>query len=147
VAKPAASLARTEDIVFHLYGVLLWQQSIESPAVPAQKIGEYLRDILGEERMKMLEDWPSDMQNKAAFLAEAAYEHVEEKSLPDVLSGLLRELDLRIGKQALVDVRTKLREAEQSGDRERARSLLSLASTHQKRITETQSAHRTFILR
>jgi DNA primase len=147
VTKAPPTLARTEDIVFHLYGVLLWQQSIESPSIKPQTLSAYLGDILSEERIQTLEDWPADMKNKAAFLAEAAYEHTEEKAFPDTVAALLRELDLRVGKQSLMDTRALLAEAERVGDRERARELLTLASTHQKRITSTQSAGRTFILR
>jgi DNA primase len=145
--KKLPALARTEDIVFHLYGVLLWQQSIEAPLVSSEKLRTYLGDILSQERLVTLEDWPPDMKNKAAFLAEAAYEHAEEKTFPETLSALLRELDLRVGKESLVDIRSKLREAERIGDREQTQTLLTLASTHQKRITNTESADRTFILR
>jgi DNA primase len=142
VASPASQeppretrLARLEDIVFHLWGVLLWQKSLESPHISPSKLGSYLTEILGDGRIRTLEDWPLDIQNKAAFLAEAAYEEHNERAMREALSALLTELEARAGKQSLSSVRSELALAERAGDRSRANELVLQASEYQKRLT------------
>jgi hypothetical protein len=140
----APSVARTEDIVFHLYGVLLWLQSIESPHIPPKTLGTHLVEVLGEARMQTLEDWPAEQKNKAAFLAEAAFTDVNQKTSRERVAHLLRELEARIQKNILGVVRTSLREAERLGDRTRQADLLSQASEVQKKIREIDSMERRF---
>lgn len=136
--------ARLEDIVFHLWGVLLWQKSFESPTISPSKLGSYLTEILGDGRIRTLEDWPADMQNKAAFLAEAAYEDINERTMRDKLASLLHELEARTEKQTLTQIRGELGDAEKAGDRTRTNELIQLASEHQKRIAVAGSAERIF---
>lgn len=138
--------ARLEDIVFHLWGVLLWQKSFESPHISPSKLGSYLTEILGDGRIRTLEDWPADMQNRAAFLAEAAYEDMNERTLRDALQSLLHELESRTGKQTLASIRGELSAAEKAGDRTRTDELIKLASEHQKHIAAAQGTARTFVL-
>jgi DNA primase len=147
-ATPAAArFARLEDIVFHLWGVLLWQKSLESPHVSPSRLGSHLTEILGDGRIRTLEDWPADMQNRAAFLAEAAYEDTNPKALREVLEALMRELDTRIGKQFLASIRAELVEAERAGDRTRADALLREASERQKKMGKAGSEEGKYALK
>ncbi len=145
-APQSTKFARLEDIVFHLWGVLLWQQSLESPHVSPGKLAAHLADILGDGRIRTLEDWPPDMQNKAAFLAEAAYEETNPKAFREILAALLRELDTRTGKQYLASIRAELMEAERRGDRDRATELLREASERQKKMGAVGTEARTYAL-
>jgi DNA primase len=146
VPPAAPTFVRVEDIVFHLWGVLLWQKSIESPHISPSKLGSYLTEILGDGRIQTLEDWPADMQNRAAFLAEAACEDMSERTMRDTLASLLHELEMRTGKQTLTRIRSELTEAERTGDRTRASELLSEAHEQQMRIARAESGTRTFVL-
>jgi hypothetical protein len=143
---PTPKFARLEDIVFHLWGVLLWQKSFESPHISPSKLGSYLTEILGDGRIQTLEDWPADMQNRAAFLAEAAYDDSNPRTIRDTISALLHELESRTHKQTLAHVRNELTDAEKAGDRSRVDELLHTAHEHQKRIAVAGSSERTFVL-
>lgn len=143
----APTPARAEDVVFHLTGVLLWQQSIESPLILPSLLGAHLRDILGEERIRILEDWSPEDKNKAAFLAERAYEDGNEKTMVETLEVLLRELKASTLRAALRETRADLVGAERAGDTALRDSLLTIANDIQRRLVQAESTEgRTFIL-
>jgi DNA primase len=133
------SFARTEDIVFHLKGVLLWLWSTASPPIIPDILGLYLTEILGAERMQTLDDWSAEDKNKAAFLAEAAHGEQHEKVVKETIRHLLRELHVRLLKEALTTIRHTLTDAEHRGDRTVQSTLLARAAELQKRLGTTPS--------
>ncbi len=139
--------ARTEEIVRYLFGILLWQHSIESPRILPTLLDTHLRDILGEERIRTLEDWSSEEKNKAVFLVEAVYADGNEKTLLETVEILLRELQVRILRALLKETRSELIAAEQGGDTARKADLIGRANDVQRRLIRTESTEgRTFIL-
>ena len=143
----ATKSARTEDIVFHLYGMLLWQQSSPSPLISPDILGAYLQELLGEGRIRTLEDWSPEEKNKAVFLVEQAYETVEGKVIKTLTQDLLRELKARILRASLAETRKELANAERIGDTTLRDSLLSLCNTIQQRLrTEEKTNEQEFVL-
>jgi hypothetical protein len=132
---------RTEDVVFHLVGVLLWQQSVESPHILPSLLRAYLQDILGDERIQLLDDWSDEDKNKAAFVAEHAYgEDADGKQVREAAQTLLRELSLRTLRTMITDVRKDLKDAEQKGDSALQQSLLGIANDLQKKLRTRETA-------
>ena len=140
VLKPQ-EFRRTEDVVFHLVGVLLWQQSVESPHIVPALLRAYLQDILGDERIQLLDDWSDEDKNKAAFVAEHAYgEDADGKQVREAAQTLLRELSLRTLRTMITDVRKDLKDAEQKGDSALQQSLLGIANDLQKKLRARETA-------
>ncbi len=136
-AKAVAIPARTEDIVSHLYGMLLWLQSIPSPHISPSILGSYLKDILGDDRMKSLEDWSPEDRNRAIFLAEHAHGESRERDIKETVGRLLSELEDRTTRALLAETRKELREAERIGDNTHRDTLLKIANEIQRKLTTT----------
>lgn len=137
---------RSDDVVSLLYGVLLWQESIPTPHISPSQLGHYLKDILGEERMKALEDWSAEEKNKAAFIAERTFGEERDKDMKLTIERLLLELWQRILHVSLKEVRQDLAQAEKEGDGTLQNTLLSLASDIQRRIAKGNAEEQRFTL-
>lgn len=124
-------LKRPEDLVAHLLGVLLWQESEESPALDAGVLRTRLEAILGPASMQDLLDWPQERQSEAVFRAERVYTE-DTKGLKDSVGRLLRELHEATVRHELARAGERIKQAEASRDEEGVR----LALTEAGRISE-----------
>lgn len=138
--------ARTEDIVGYLFGVVLWQKSAQPPYIEPGILGGHLKDILGEDRIRTLEDWPEEEQNKAIFLAERTADSLSEKEQKGAVEGLLSELHKRTLRASLTACRNELTSAERSGDTALRDSLLGLAGEIQQRLSKEETDPKIFIV-
>lgn len=120
------SFKREEDVVTHLYGVLLWQQGEEAPTLKVSSLKESLELVLGHDSMQSLLDWPEERKNEAIFKAEAAYP--DTRSLGDDTIRMLHELYIGELRRRLAHARERLREAEKNLDTEAQTRELALCS-------------------
>lgn len=109
---------RAEDLMQHLLGILLWQESEETPRIDIPRLRQALESILGRDSMQDLLDWPETKKNEAVFKAEGVYTNEQGSLVPELnrLLGELKELEL---KRKLLRATHDLKEAERTGDHEK----------------------------
>ena len=138
-------LRRPEDVLMHVYGILLWQEHEEAPSVAVSELRENLELVLGRDSMQSLLDWPLERKNEAIFKAETVYTEGGEKELPVALATLLQELYRAELRRTLALARERLREAERSLDEgKRTEALMEcneINETLKAALTENRFLH------
>ena len=126
---------REEDLVSHLYGILLWQQGEESPVLDEKVLYKNLELVLGHDSMQSLVDWGEDTKNEAIFKTEALYAEVGE-SLKKEVASMLHELYVVELRRRLAQARERLRESERSLDTALQERELALCSSINETLKE-----------
>ncbi len=116
---------REDDLIAHLLGILLWQESEESPNADPVFIREKLEFVLGHASMQSLLDWPAERKNELIFRAEMA--HGESARLKDETAHMLFELYHMMLRRRLRESHERLRGAERTEDTEARERELALA--------------------
>lgn len=129
---------RTSDAVSprakQLFGVILWQRSLEEPAIAHTELEELLTQAIGEEQMEHFTNLSEREQEALRFEAETLYaeaEHVEKQIRE--LVGVVEYDRLRAEHEAAT---AALRRAEQAGDHEAAAEALARCNTLSEQIAK-----------
>ncbi len=109
-------MKREEDLIAHLYGMLLWQAHDPSPRINVERLRTNLEIALGPGSMQSLHDWSLERQNEAIFKVETMYTGGED--LEAESSQMLYELYQAELRRRLTLARITLKEAEISQDTE-----------------------------
>jgi len=139
--KPV-QLKRMEDILEHLYGILLWQEGEGAREVNPEDLRKNLEFVLGHASMQSLFDWPPERKNEAIFKAETVYTDATKGGLPRALAEMLQELYLASLRQRLATAREQLRVAEEAGSDEEKTRALDLCSEINELLKDTVGHNR-----
>jgi hypothetical protein len=119
-----------------LFGLIAWQQSLESPSLDVNACEKAIIDSVGEERYHKLKDAASERIDALVFQAEAAFH--DGRSITEeaqMLTSLLAEEGIREELKALMPA---LRRAENMHDP----SLSSLLEQHRSLTLKLEELHR-----
>ncbi len=133
---------RIEDILEHLYGILLWQEGEDAQEVNPEDLRKNLEFVLGHASMQSLLDWSPERKNEAIFKAETVYTEATKEGLPRALSEMLQELYLASLRQRLATAREQLRTAEETGNDEEKTRALGLCSEINELLKDTVGHNR-----
>ncbi len=119
---------RAEDMIAHLFGILLWQEPEVAPKIGVEGLRKNLELVLGSASMQSLIDWPKERQNEAIFKAETVYTEMSADSLGRIVAEMLGELYRTALRTRLAEARDKLKEAEKAHDEVAQKEMLALAN-------------------
>ena len=132
--RPTPQLpGRTEDVLTHLFGILLWQEGEkalgEVSEISAEKLRENLEFVLGHDSMHSLLDWPPERKNEAIFKAETVYTEGVKGELSRAVAHMLQELYVASLRRSLSQARDRLKEAEKVLDEDARVEALTLCNS------------------
>lgn len=145
VGAPAVKKPRREeDLIAHLFGILLWQSAEQEPSIDAKMLEGHMKTVLGDEGMTLLTDWPDDVKNTAIFKAERSYtdQNITDDDqngvvmLEKSIAELLRELHLMRLRAKLAHAQGTLREIEKAGDTKEIETMLQQCEDIRKELSD-----------
>ena len=126
---------RDKNLAEHLFGLLLWLESVPEAMLDPVDFRQRLEKSVGEEVLETLESLPKDEQNRLIFEAERVCEEHDATALSRIVDDLLQEVSRRRLVGMLRAARAELAEAERMGDASASSELLGKCTDIQKELT------------
>ena len=114
--------SRTNRIADRLFGIVFWQEGMESSKIDVSAVKKKLQELMPENFSQMY-DLDADRKNEKVFEVEMFY--TEQKGLNKEVEELLWNLEEELLGERLVDILVKLNDAEKSEDTEKFQEFLS----------------------
>jgi DNA primase len=121
-AVPRVETFKRDTAEGKLAQIILWQESIETPAIDVEALRNTFESVVGEKHMKELLSIPEDKKQQGIFKIELLYE--KDQQLKEDVDELLHHLTYRLTKQELEETIEALRKAEVKGDEDASSKLL-----------------------
>jgi len=112
--------------------ILIWQESIENPAIDCVKYRKQFKNIVGENEFSLIQNMPEEKKKELLFEAEVYYEDAE--NLESEIKELLINLEREILKEEFEKAMFSLKEAEEKGDEKASASILEKCSDISKKL-------------
>ena len=127
---------RSQDLMLHLLGILLWQEGLEDQSIDAKEVRRRFKEILGADAYDALLSTQVSAKNKGIFEAEELYGGEGEATrLAHIVEESLEELKIRGLKNKLKVARNALQVAEREGDTKEINKLLEECGNLQKQLS------------
>ncbi len=137
----APSMARTRvhperhgELPRFLYGIILWQETVEEPTCDVAEMRRLLEEALEAAEWEALQTLSEEEKNKIIFHAERHAESLTPAGLLAEIQSALREVLVSTCKRRLRAAREELRRAETAGDEEAAARALDACTRIQKQL-------------
>lgn len=111
--KEEAPETKMFSLADRLYGIVFWQEAVDTPQVSASILEEKIKHALGADRALLLRDTALEHKDELIFEAEASFGKGQDLEAEFAL--LVQQLHVRELKRTLEELAAKIREAERTG--------------------------------
>ena len=106
--------SRTTRIADRIFGIVFWQESMDSPQIDLPTVRQRLEDILETANFKQLYEIAPDKKNERIFEVELLY--TDPKKLHSDVEELMSNLEEEVLGLRLLELMTIMNDAEKGGD-------------------------------
>jgi len=127
-----------EDVIKHqLFGIVLWQESLEKPMIDVLGLKKRISALIGKEVFRALLQGDTDAEQEAAFMTEVGYS--AEDALENDINELINNLEVEKLKRIYNETLQELRVAESCGDETVVSEKLSACKELSEKLNILQS--------